>query len=279
MTGKVFLYGAYQDGTMPSNVATDVNFGDVTIQRTLTKVLTGAGFVVEPVLPDDNDKLLAITKDDYLVIGGGGLLHPNCLNRPALEPCQAKKAVFGVGINWENGTNRQTVKDLQEVAGFFADIPFVVVRDWQTKAVLRLEHAKVCPDPVLSNWIGPGEPGTEKALAIDHGLEAEPDEKTICLRKLYWDQKAELITDIGQLTKFGRIRTSAYHGMLLSLVVNATADVYVHNAKHEAFLMSYWDKLDVTYGANFVSVSSTKQEWFKAEADKHLAMLVDYLKG
>lgn len=279
MTGKVFLYGAYQDGTMPSLVATDVNFGDVTIQRTLTKVLTAAGFVVEPVLPDDNDKLAAITKDDLLVIGGGGLLHPNCLNRPALEVCPAKKAVFGVGINWENDTGRQTVKDLQEVAGFFVDIPFVVVRDWQTKAMLRLEHAKVCPDPVLANWIGPGEPGTEKALAIDHGLEAGPDEKLICLRKLYWDGKAELITDIQQLAKFGRIRTSAYHGMLLSLVVNATADVHMHNVKQEAFLMSYWDKLQVTYNKGFVTVSSTEQAWFKAEADKHLTMLVDYLKG
>jgi hypothetical protein len=66
--------------------------------------------------------------------------------------------------------------------------------------------------------------------------------------------------------------------MLLAFVVNATAEIYDHNVKHDAFLRSYADKLDIRYADETAIVRCKHQKWFCDGANKSLGLLVEFLK-
>ena len=275
---KVFLYGAFRDNTRSSCVCQDVNFGDLTIYQTMKRFLTKESFSVDYILPNEIEKLAALSTSDWLVIGGGGVIHPDLLNTPAIIKCAAKKAVFGIGINWEHNTRYKTIKGLRDSSRFLKDIPFVCVRDYQTKEFLGINHAFVYPDVILSNWIGEAPAGVEKAVVITDTLFSRDGENSICFNSFHARDGAKNIDSISQLIRFGHVRSRNYHGMLLAFVVNATAEIYDHNVKHDAFLRSYADKLDIRYADETAIVRCKHQKWFCDGANKSLGLLVEFLK-
>jgi hypothetical protein len=275
---KVFLYGAFRDNTRSSCVCQDINFGDLTIYQTMKRFLTKESFVVDYILPNEIEKLSVLDTNDWLVIGGGGVIHPDLLNTPAIIKCAAKKAVFGIGINWEHGTRYKTIKELRDSSSFLKNIPFVCVRDYKTREFLGVNHALVYPDVILSNWIGETSAGVEKAVVITDTLFSRDSEDSICFYSFHARDGAKNIGSISQLIRFGYIRSRNYHGMLLAFVVNATAEIYDHNVKHDAFLRSYADKLDIRYTDETTIVRCKNPKWFYDEANKSLELLLRFLK-
>jgi len=275
---RVYLYGSFQDGTRPNRVSKDVNFGDRIIYQTVSGFLEKCGFEVDFILPNEDDKICTLTDADRLVIGGGGLIHSMLLNQPSIEISKARKAVFGLGINWENGTKPPTIRDLTSTAAFLKGIPFLMVRDWQTKAFIRSDRAQVCPDVSLLHWIGDSEPGKERALVAHSALQPREGEVLISFNSVHTTENSEAIIDPVQLRRFGHIRTSSYHGMLLAFTVNATAEVYVHNVKQQAFFSSYWDHLDIEERDGALLVKCKDPGWFKSEVENGLERLAVHLE-
>lgn len=278
MDRKIYLYGSFQDGSRPSKVSTEINFGDLTVFRTMKNHFVEAGFDVDYILPDDSVRLTSLNAGDLLVIGGGGLLHPMMLNKPDLDKCRATKAVYGIGINWEMDTPRSIIQGLLEVSMFIRDIPFVVVRDWQTRAFLRIENAEIFPDPVMANMPCSGS-GTAKAVIVAPNMETgRPEEEEIYFNSQYLTKDRHMVSDLRELWKYGHIRTSAFHGMLLGLMADATVEALIHNVKQESFLMTYWDKLEIIHDGKWVTVRCKDRKWFNEEAERGLRSLIEYAR-
>lgn len=278
---KIRLYGAFQDGTRISRISTDVCFGDRIICETLRKNLSCISSNIDFILPDDNERLAEMSPKDVLVIGGGGLIHPELLNVSGIKACKARKAVFGVGINWDLTTPYWTIRRLSEIVErCFRDIPFICVRDWQTKAFLRMDRVRVCPDVIFLNWDKNVKTGSERAVIDDFKFKKESNETSINFHKIHAKEGSEIITSLDQLKRFGSIRTLSYHGMLAPLVLGSNADVTIVNVKQEAFLLSYWDKLNILgHEGNRIIMSCADPEFMFNMVHKEFLGLMDYIKS
>jgi hypothetical protein len=277
---NVFLYGCFQDGTRESGVSTDINFGDLLIYELIKRELTLNGFFVDFLLPDEVSKIESLSKDDFLVIGGGGLIHPNCLNASAINNCLADKSVFGIGINWELDTPNDEIQNLHDNCSFLKSLDFIAVRDCQTKEFIGASHAMVFPDVVLSQWVGERAiAGEKKAMICAPTLTPENGEERICFNSVLFEPGCRKATSIKDFYEFGIVRTSAYHGMLLALSVNATAFVTVHNVKQTAFFESFKDRLCIQETDNYLAVSGKDMAWLSNEATRGVEGLVRYLRS
>lgn len=279
MGKQVYLYGAFQNGTRPSVVCTDISFGDLLIYETMRAAIEYAGHTVDFILPDDADRLASLMEDDVLVLGGGGIIHPFMLNRELIEGCKARKALFGVGINWAVGTARGAVHDMGILWDFVQAIPLVIVRDWQTKAFLRRADSHVVPDVSFLNWSPEFKPGDQRAVVLGHEVDQqEPLEVVLCMNKARERENVENVTTIRQFSRFNYVRSNAYHAMIIALMYGATADIKIHNVKQDAFLDSYADKLYVEYvGETGAKVKCKDQRWFYDEVRKGMDLLVSYI--
>ena len=277
---KIRIYGAFQDGTRASAASTDVCFGDRLIFETLRENLAGVSEDIDFVLPDEKEKVGSLGSGDVLIIGGGGLIHPNLLSAPVIKSCRARKAVFGVGINWGVACPLWTIYQLSEIAeSCFKDIPFVCVRDFQTKAFLRMERARVCPDVIFLNWKEGQKTGNEKAVIEDGELKVEQGEAILSFHKQYSTNTSLAVTSLDQLKRFGSIRTISYHGMLAPLVLGSIADVTMINVKQAAFFMSYKDKLQILkHDNNRFILRCTKPEDLFRSVKAEFQELVSYIR-
>ena len=277
---RILIYGAFQDGTRPSIYSTDVCFGDRLIYSTMKRYLENLPVDIDFVLPDDRERMLSLRNCDYLIIGGGGLLHPNMLQYDNIHDCKAIKAVFDIGINWDYSTPSKTINEIKTNASFMKDIQFFTVRDFQTKEFLGIDHIRVYPDISFLNWIGALPSGKEKAyIAASPAERANADERLIYFHRLNESPESEKIVSFEQLKKFGNLRGVAYHGMLLSFALNATYDMHLTNVKHDAFISSYSNKLDIkVLGNNHIIVKCNDPEYFFNRAKESIDSLIQFVK-
>jgi len=286
---RVFLYGAFQDGTRRSEVCTDVNFGDRLIYQVTKDALVKEGYDVDFCLPDDNDIMASLTPDDVLVIGPGGLFHPMLINLDSILSCKAEKAVFGVGVNWPFGTKGDCVNEVRRVAqSLCSRMEVISVRDRITLNFVGAGSFPVFPDVSLVYmgtqstgigsafvWSGDGEPEDNEDLLFFSLLSKRRDECYGPTR-----HKRTIITDINQMSGYKRVRGESYHAMLVPLCFGADVLTRIVNIKQLAFIEDYRDYLVVNYCGDSVHISLPPGGYpLRMMACEGLSRLVQWVKS